>query len=96
MGQVDRHSCRALPATLPRRKGRRPWQDADVVVPFGLVSPLFLAVVVRTVVRGETFGAEATVCAAMVVLFLVMAASAWRARRRPASTSAAERTRADD
>jgi hypothetical protein len=95
MGQPDRHSSRTSPETQPR-KGHRPLQDADVVVPLGLVAPLFLAVVVRTAVRGETFGAEATVCAAMVVLFVMMLASAWRARRRRASTFPATGPRADD
>jgi hypothetical protein len=59
---------------------RRQLPDADVVILFLVLSPLFLGVVVRAIVRGETFGAEATLCGGLLVLGLAMAIAAWRAR----------------
>jgi hypothetical protein len=43
-------------------------------------APLFLAVVVRTAIRGDTFGAGATVCAALVVLAAWAAVATFRNR----------------
>jgi hypothetical protein len=56
--------------------------DADIVILLVILSPVFLAVVVRTLLQGEAFGAGATVCAALVVIALTMMVSAWRARGR--------------
>jgi hypothetical protein len=56
--------------------------DRDILIALGLLWPAFLALVVRTFMRGETFGTGATVAAAMVVLAPALLVSAWRARGR--------------
>jgi hypothetical protein len=66
-----------------KRPLRERLPDADIVILLVILSPAFLAVVVRTVLRGEAFGAGATVCAALVIVALATAASAWRARGTP-------------
>jgi hypothetical protein len=64
------------------RPGRGPWPDADVLIPLLVLSPAFLAVVVRAMVRGEALSAGATVCGAIVAATVGMSVSAWRARAR--------------
>ena len=59
---------------------RHRFADGDVLIAVGLLSPAFLAVVVRTIARGEVFGAGPTICGALVVLAAAMSISAWRAR----------------
>jgi hypothetical protein len=59
-----------------------------------LMSPIFLAVVIRTALHGETFGASETVCGAMVLAAAALGVSAWRGRRtgtRPGSRKRDER-----
>jgi hypothetical protein len=70
---------------LPRAtKGGPPrFPDADLVVVLLLLAPLCLGVVVHTILRGEAFGVQATVCAGIAVLAIVAAAYAWRGRRSP-------------
>jgi hypothetical protein len=46
-----------------------------------LSSPVFLAVVIRTALHGETFGAGATVCGAMVLATAALSLASWRRRR---------------
>jgi hypothetical protein len=73
---------RTLTEAHAKRRRREPLPDADIVIALILLSPAFLAVVVWTLVRGETFGVGPTVCGALVVLTVLTAASAWRARGR--------------
>jgi hypothetical protein len=61
---------------------REPLPDADIAVLLLVVSPAFLAVVVRALARGEALGPGATVCGAIFVVALVTAARTWRARPR--------------
>lgn len=79
---MSRDPYRTLTVKPAKRPFREPLPDADIVILLVIVSPAFLAVVVRTLVRGEAFGTGPTVCGAIVVLALLMAASAWRARGR--------------
>ena len=55
--------------------------DADIVILLIALSPAFLGVVVWTFVRERALGSGATVCGALVVLAVLTAGSAWRARR---------------
>jgi hypothetical protein len=55
--------------------------DAEIVVPMVLAAPIFLAVVIRTALRGEAFGAGETLCGALVAAALTVGISAWRRRR---------------
>jgi hypothetical protein len=75
---MEQGSAGPYRASTPRGKDakRRFSPDADVLVALLVPAPLFLAVVVRTAVRGETFGAGATLCAAFVVI------AAWAAVSR--------------
>jgi hypothetical protein len=80
MSLADRHPYKASTASAANRAARRPLRDADVLIPLLVLSPAFLAVVVRTMARGEEFGAGPTVCAAIVLLAVAMFVSAWRDR----------------
>jgi hypothetical protein len=71
---------RSFATAPPGRPRRPPLADADILIPLVFASPAFLAVAVRTMLRGEAFGAGATVCASMVVLAVALVVSAWRAR----------------
>jgi hypothetical protein len=65
--------------TAQAKPGRRArLADADVLIAFVVLAPAFLAVVVRTFVRGEPFGAGPTVCGLIVALTVGMLVSAWR------------------
>ncbi len=57
--------------------------DAELVVLLVFAAPIFLAVMIRTALSGETFGAGPTVCGAMVVAAVALSISAWRARKTP-------------
>jgi hypothetical protein len=59
------------------RKRRRHVHDVDVLVLLAILSPAFLAVVVHTVLRGETWGVGSTVCAGIFVLTVALVVSAW-------------------
>jgi hypothetical protein len=69
---------RALDVDRAERPHR--FRDADVVILLAVVSPAFLAVVVRTLLRGEPFDAGPTVSAAIVVFAVLTVASAYRTR----------------
>jgi hypothetical protein len=70
---------RALSVDRPTRPHRY-LRDADMVVLLAVVSPAFLALVVRTLLRGERFDTGPTVSAAIVVFALLTGVSAWRTR----------------
>jgi hypothetical protein len=63
------------------KRTHRNLPDADVVVLLVALLPIFLTVVIRSVVRGDVLGVGWTICAAAFALGLAMAISAWRARR---------------
>ena len=67
----------AFPVLHP---GGRGIPDLDIVILTLAVSPVFLAVVVRTALRGEVFGAGPTICGGLATLSFAMALSAWRNR----------------
>ena len=70
-----------VPAASPEKSAkRRPLPDADVVLVLAALSPICLAVIVRTALRGESFGPGPTLCAAFVVFTVWTAVAAWRAR----------------
>jgi hypothetical protein len=64
------------------RPARQPLPNADIVVLLAVLSPAFLVAVIWTLVRGEAFGTEATLSAAVIVLAVLSGVSAWRARAR--------------
>jgi hypothetical protein len=65
-----------------RRPVREPLPDADIVILLAVLSPAFLLAVIWTIVRGEAFGTEATMSAALVVLAVLAAVSALQSRGR--------------
>jgi hypothetical protein len=72
----------SLHATAPGAKhARRYLPDADIVVLLIALSPIFLTVVIRSVLRGDVLDVGWTICAAAFALSIAMAISAWRARR---------------
>jgi hypothetical protein len=66
-----------LAATRTRHRPSR-LVDGDIAILALLLSPAFLAVVVRTIARGATFGAGPTVCGALLALTVAIAVSAPR------------------
>jgi len=64
------------------RPVREPLPNADIVVLLAVLSPAFLVAVIWTLVRGEAFGTEATMSAAVIVLAVLSAVSALQARAR--------------
>jgi len=64
------------------RPAREPLPNADIVVLLAVLSPAFAAAVIWTLVRGEAFGTEATLSAAVIVFAVLAAVSALRARAR--------------
>jgi hypothetical protein len=76
----------AAPAAEPENEPRGfELPDAELLVAMVLTSPIFLAVVIRTALNGEAFGASETICGAMVAATAALGFSAWRGRktRRP-------------
>jgi hypothetical protein len=72
------------PARRTLWSGLKGLPDREFLVVMAAVWPAFLALVVRTLLRGETFGAGATVGAAVVVAVPVLFVSAWSSsRKRP-------------
>jgi hypothetical protein len=51
----------------------------DLVAVWLILSPAFLAVVIWTFVRGETFGAGQTVCAGLIAITAILLLRARRA-----------------
>jgi hypothetical protein len=81
MEQDGRHEDSVVRLRFPPPSGSRTTLDLDILIAFAICSPIFLAVVIGTVARRESFGPEPTACAALVGLTLAMAVSALRARR---------------
>jgi hypothetical protein len=58
------------------------WPDRDILILLALVWPAFVAVVVRAIARGDTFGSGTTVCGGIAILVPALFVSSWRGCKR--------------